>query len=284
MTATDLGPTPSHYLMDLGGDGLLSLTRLHQVLGVVDKPAVNMWKLKRVAAGVATDESVAELARNGREWAAVQAVLSTDSPEAALGTAVHLATAAVDKGLIAPRLRHLELLRERATEREWPRMVGADEVLPYVEQWERCKRIHGLEVLDVERPVAHLGMGWAGTLDRILRAASLERPLPMVGDLKTGKGVWPEAAVQMGAYSHAEVRVADDYSSATPMPELDQELALVIHLHPTTARLVPVSIGEGWRAFRAALALHEWVSTHGPASIGDPLPEPPEREPEEWPW
>src|SRR4029453_6463472 len=94
---------------------------------------------------------------------------------------------------------------------QWPRVIGAEDVLPYVEQWERCKRIHGLEVLDVERPVAHLTMGGAGTLDRILRAASLERPLPMIGDLKTGKGVWPEAVLQMGAYAHAEMMTTDGW-------------------------------------------------------------------------
>jgi hypothetical protein len=277
-----LGVSPSAYTMEIGG-GVVTLPRPHAVLGVVEKPAVNTWKLKRAVGIIVNDPNLTELARED-EWAAIKIALAEQSPEAALGTAVHFATAMVDRGRIAPTLPHLLRLRQESDpDREWPRMIEAEEVLPYVEQWERCKRIHGLEVLDVERPVAHTAMGWAGTLDRILRAASLERPLPMIGDLKTGRAVYPEAVLQMGAYAHAEVMTTDGWDHASPMPEVDQELALAIHLKPTGARVIPVNIGEGWRAFRAVRALFEWETINGRASIGSAIPDPPEPE-DEWPW
>ncbi|MEU1240070.1 hypothetical protein ABZ388_06895 [Micromonospora parva] len=89
----------------------------------------------------------------------------------------------------------------------------------------------------------------AGTLDRILHSPAWR--LPRIGDLKTGKDLsygWLEIAVQLALYAHADAMWNGLTDSYEPMPEVDQEVGVVIHLPvgKATATVYEVDIAAGW--------------------------------------
>jgi hypothetical protein len=89
----------------------------------------------------------------------------------------------------------------------------------------------------------------AGTLDRILQSPTWN--LPRIGDLKTGKDLthgWLEIAVQLALYANADAMwngLTDRYE---PMPDVDRETAVVIHLPvgKAKAEVYDVDIAAGW--------------------------------------
>jgi hypothetical protein len=120
------------------------------VLGVLDKPGLNTWKLKRVAAAIASDPGLLAQCRNGEEWKAVRSALDhSPSPEADLGTAVHLWTERYDLG---------EPLDE-----------CPPEVRPYLDQWVALRDEYGLIPVLVERTVTHLELGYHTLFNACLR-------------------------------------------------------------------------------------------------------------------
>jgi hypothetical protein len=89
----------------------------------------------------------------------------------------------------------------------------------------------------------------AGTLDRILHSASWR--LPRIGDLKTGKDLsygWLEIAVQLALYANADAMWNGVTGEYEPMPEVDREKGVVIHLPVgrATATVYEVDIKAGW--------------------------------------
>lgn len=72
-------------------------------------------------------------------------------------------------------------------------------------------------------------------------------------DIKTGKGVYGEAALQMAAYRNSEFMVID--GELTPMPAVD--FCAVIHVREDGYDFVPVNADEqAYEAFKHALWLH----------------------------
>jgi hypothetical protein len=90
---------------------------------------------------------------------------------------------------------------------------------------------------------------YAGTGDWIATIPGLGRVL---GDTKTGKDVYPEAALQLSAYRNGEfIGLAD--GTEAPMPQVDS--CAVLHLRPDGYSLVPVVADE--EVFRAFLFVRE---------------------------
>ena len=79
-------------------------------------------------------------------------------------------------------------------------------------------------------------------------------------DVKTGSGIYPEAALQQTAYAEGEfIAVGTD---EVPMPEVDGAFAL--HLTPRTWKLIPVVIGDtSFQAFLSVLETAKWVHKDG---------------------
>ncbi|MFC6017773.1 hypothetical protein ACFP2T_16350 [Plantactinospora solaniradicis] len=89
----------------------------------------------------------------------------------------------------------------------------------------------------------------AGTLDRILHSPTWR--LPRIGDLKTGKDLsygWLEIAVQEAIYANADAMWNGLTGQYEPMPEVDREVGVVIHLPvgKATATLYEVDLVAGW--------------------------------------
>jgi hypothetical protein len=95
-------------------------------------------------------------------------------------------------------------------------------------------------------------------------------------DIKTGeKGVWPEAALQLCGYQHADLFAADDGEepSERPMEWLQIGRCGVVHVSSDAWELRPVDTGkETWQCFRNLLWMHkreqamkDWIGA--PASL-----------------
>lgn len=240
----------------------IPLPSANTVLGALDKPGLNTWKLKKVAAAIASDEGLLAQCRNGEEWKAVRTALDTaPSPEADLGTAVHLYTERYDLG-------------EDVTD-------CPPDVRPFLDQWIRLRTDYGLIPVAVERTVAHPDYGYAGTFDRIMACelvdvADLIHPgcrLPHILDVKTGKGVWPDHALQAAGYAHAPYLWDPDTDTLVDKPACCTEVAIVASVHDDEAHLVPLELGDAWDAFKAACLIWRWAAETGRTAVRDALPD-----------
>jgi hypothetical protein len=125
------------------------------------------------------------------------------------------------------------------------------------EQWVKLAAKHTIEPLASEFTVYHEALGYAGTADMV----ALVDGIPSLIDVKTGKDVYAEAALQLCALARGEY-IGVHNGPTLPMPEFDR--CLVAHVRPTFARFYPVDYGDwAWRTFRAARAISQWVE--GPA-------------------
>src|SRR5262249_28614839 len=138
------------------------------------------------------------------------------SSRATIGTALHSFVEAIEAGrdvrVPAPFDRDIEAYRRR--------MVGIKVSRNYLEQ-----------ICTVQE------LGVAGTMDRVVRLA--HAVLPMIADVKTGRDLtysWPEIAIQLAIYAHADT-IFDPITGKHRKPLLlDQRQALVIHLPAGEAR------------------------------------------------
>jgi hypothetical protein len=208
------------------------------ILGALAKPALAPWAAK----------SVAEWVRDN--WQAVHAMLTTD-PDAAvqamkgapwrqsnkaadLGSAIHAVADALASGAELPEI--------------------PAEAEPYIEQLLAAHGEHDIEVAATERTVCHLELGYAGTMDALIRTGGRL----LACDIKTGKSVWPEAVLQLAAYQHASHWVTDA-DELEEMPQVDG--AVVLHLRPDRHRLIEVTDEHAWVVFGALMTVWRWQQT-----------------------
>lgn len=109
----------------------------------------------------------------------------------------------------------------------------------------------------VENIVTLPNEGVAGTFDRLVDIGGTLT----VADLKTGSFLdWNEISIQLALYAHAATIYDPATNKHTPMPAVDRDRALVIHLPAgkATCELWFVDIAQGWEAAQQALAVREW--------------------------
>jgi hypothetical protein len=210
---------------------------LHQwsITKVVDRAIDNVMEL--AARLTTSDPSAIAMART---WLRQGATEERDKA-ATLGTAVHDA-AATGKSLtevspeIAPRLRQYL---------EWLAVSGA-------------------EILGAEFQCWNLTVGYAGTADLLVR---FPNGSVWVIDLKTGKGVYGEHALQLMAYFRAEFVGTDDVVDDRLTGLLRQATGMaVLHLADDHWEFRAMrGDAETWRAFRGLVAFAEWMHIHGSA-------------------
>lgn len=119
----------------------------------------------------------------------------------------------------------------------------------------------GIEIVPgmVERYVVVPQYKLGGKLDRIVSFGSK----PMICDLKTGASLdysWGTIAVQLACYANAETLYDGKAQKHSPMPDVDKETALVVHLPAGRARctLHFVDIKAGWDAAQRAAWVRLW--------------------------
>ena len=98
---------------------------------------------------------------------------------------------------------------------------------------------------------------YAGTLDFIAEIPALGEGLTL-GDVKTGKGVYPEVALQLAAYRYAEFAEIAHGIGRVDMPVTER--AVVLHLRPEKWSLVPVQADEkAFDMFKYAMQIAWWT-------------------------
>ncbi len=102
-------------------------------------------------------------------------------------------------------------------------------------------------------------MGWGGTFDLL---AYDRDGKTVLADIKTGKGVYKEAVLQLAAYGMAKiVQPATDGilpAQTYPMPLPDRYV--ILHVTADGVREIEIAVGTAERmAFLACLDLYHWI-------------------------
>jgi len=148
-------------------------------------------------------------------------------------------------------------------------VTGANPVIPehveahvhhYAEWW----KASGWTLRVSEALLVNPTFGYGGTLDLLCRDADGRTVL---ADIKTGKGVYREAALQLTAYGMAEFIQTGEAITGTAqvfaMPTVDRYV--ILHVTASGVREIEVPVGTLEKvAFGACLDLHQWAeSTKG---------------------
>lgn len=221
------------------------------ILGLLDKSGPLMsWAARQTAEAVMaliSGESAYEYGKLGDLITAVgpegfiKAVTSRSAwkrDEAAnVGTEVHGLAELVVKGEPVPHMADPIRLR----------------VMRYAEWW----KASGWTLRLSEAMVIDPDAGYGGTFDLLARDRDGRTVL---ADIKTGKGVYREAVLQLAAYGAASWVAPQASPVAYPMPSIDRYV--ILHVTETEVREIEISIGDiDVQAFYACIALHEWAES-----------------------
>lgn len=136
---------------------------------------------------------------------------------------------------------------------------------PHVAHYRRLLREHDITILDCERTVYNRTHHYAGTYDAIGRVGDTNSII----DIKSSKGVYPEVALQLCAYSHAEFADGGGVEIRAPRPDG----GYVIHLRPDGAALHRCDIGDtAWAYLCAVMEVAAWTRRIGARHVTGKLP------------
>jgi len=145
------------------------------------------------------------------------------------GTAVHMATSFHDQGT----------LEEDTVSKP---------VAEFLTSWRAFVRDSQVEFIEIERPVYHRKLMYAGTPDRVARIEGKVWVL----DLKTGATLHPASAIQLSAYLQA-------YNSSEEISKRDMaEGRLSVQLTRKGYKLNDWRSPVDWPTFIACLQIHNW--------------------------
>lgn len=206
------------------------------VISVIDKPAIKYWAAKQAAEYAA--EHAAELVTLDREERfkrVKEAPWSKTADAADAGNTVH------------------DWIDKWIQDRLIPDVTDAS--LTAARMWRSflvfCER-YNPEWMDSEFTVWSDQHDYAGTADW---AAKINGAV-ILGDTKTGKGVYPEVGLQLAALANADHILRVD-GHEDPLPKFER--FGVLHIRPTFARLAPVvNVDHCFNAFLAARHVKAW--------------------------
>ena len=224
---------------------------LHQRVSNFKKPLADTYNLERwdrrcIAQGLVASPGLQALAASTPHddkgaWDEIcdkarQAVKASDKADG--GTGRHTMTERVDRG--EPIDAFPEPYRS--------------ELAAYVETLDAA----GMSILEIEQYVVLPEWLVAGRFDRLVGFGSR----PMIADIKTGSldfGMG-EIAVQLACYANAATIYDPTTCKHRPMPDVDKETGLVIHLPAGKAEctLHFVDIKAGWEAAHHAQWVKQW--------------------------
>jgi hypothetical protein len=240
--------TPAGKLMSVTtilSNGIPKPNLVHWAAWEVAKSAVdNLPRLVRVRGQQQRDQAV--------DWLRKAAETKRDTA-ANLGSAVHKAV----------ECQILDQPAPEPTEEQRPFLAAFNQfVADWRPQWESTELV-----------VAHPEHGWAGTLDWLATLDGLG-PALVLGDWKTGKGVYAEAALQLSAYIRAKVGWM---ANGTEVEVPAAARAVVVHLRPDKYpgrgyAVLPMDTSDRvYEKFRAAQEVAAYVKGMADELVGDPI-------------
>lgn len=239
-------------------NGIGPVPSVTTILGIMDKPAVGIFKAKEAARAVyreavfsphadrleASEEDVIK-------WALKEADKARDTA-AELGSSVHL-------------LADLVGQYPGGQESPYSGFQVSDDTIPYIEAYRGFLEAYDRSSIVSSEHIVWSLNGYAGTYDFILRSGcELHSFCLWLIDIKTsGKGPYPEWGLQLAGYRWADSIIIPGDVRSYPMPEIHH--TAVLHLRPdlypdTGWRLIeyPTSYEKDYIAFLAALELWRW--------------------------
>jgi hypothetical protein len=122
-----------------------------------------------------------------------------------------------------------------------------DHLVGPVEGYARFLDLWDVHVVATEAPCVSTRWWYAGTLDSVAEIGRLGE-LSLL-DLKSGKGVYAEAALQLAGYRYCDLwqpgkDAAGKIDPASEEPMVEVESVYVAHIGPDATRLIPVDAGE----------------------------------------
>jgi hypothetical protein len=226
------------------------------VTSVLPKPDLAGWAARRVAA-YALDHwaelldktpSERDTLLRGAPWAERDAA-------AGRGTEIHAAAA--------------KLIHGEQVEVDDALVGHVDACLAFLDAYD-------VREIAVEAMVANTKWRYAGTLDLLAQLGAFlddgEHDVTLI-DWKTGaSGIYPETALQLAAYAHADL-IVDPDGVEIPMPPIARGLA--VWLRADGYDVYPLDIGEStFRSFLYAQQVARWRALPRGATVGAALPAP----------
>lgn len=221
------------------------------ITGVVDKsgPLVAWAKRETAACAVRNIDMLASMVKTGGKEPAAQWLSGIPDYQrdtaADLGTTIHAMADALQRGEeISP--------------------TGVE--VPYVRAYRDFLAAVKPEIVYSERMIANLALGFGGTFD----IGCLIDGVWTLLDIKTGKAVYEETALQLAGYAMAEFTATPDDPTQVPLPKWER--FGVIHLQPDNWNLIPFDVTSATEdAFVAALRLTTWRRETAPFTKGTPI-------------
>lgn len=132
--------------------------------------------------------------------------------------------------------------------------------------------------LAVEAVVYNTTHGYAGTLDSIIETdhegikaqlGIVDRPVRLIVDTKTSKGVYAETGLQLAAYRYSDFIGLSD-GSERPMLTVDG--AAVLHIRPRSWKFIPIDTSEAvFKSFVRAMGVAHWGWEVSKGVVGAPF-------------
>lgn len=166
------------------------------------------------------------------------------SEEADLGTSVHY-------------LAEVSDLRSLGREVNPHPVTDTKKAMTYVRQWEKCREEHQMQILATEVTLVNTEIGYAGTADRVVVVPAISDQ-PLILDLKSGKNIYNDVALQCAALANCTQILYDDGSLGKIPWDLDTTKGIAAHVRPRSCRLVPLDIAAAWPYFQPLAKLAMW--------------------------
>ena len=247
--STGLYMTQDHRYFHNGKGPMPSVTT---VLNVLAKPALSNWYKRQVAEAAVYRQS--EWIADSKEAAVAWLMRQPDSTRdnaASIGTAIH--------GMVDAAGRSPDGLGGFPTAEGHQEAFAAFQAFLGV-----CGGSQA--IVSSEKAILNLSEGYAGTFDLLM----VIRDELWLLDVKTGKGIYPDYALQLAGYGMAEHIALPGDPTLYDFPE--PKRYGVLHLRPDKYadgyRLIEYAITDRERlAFLAALELWRWMQERSPYTV-----------------
>lgn len=221
------------------------------VTGNLPKTALIEWA-GRVTAEYAVDhwDELGAQPLSTRLNTLTRARYSASSKAALRGTEIHALGEAISHGEQVDAGEH---------------QAEAEAYARFLDRWQ-------VEVIATETPCASTLWGYAGTADAWATFGRGQyQGQRVLLDIKTGRGVYDETALQLTAYARCDLWQPDGPDSEGALPPVDA--VVVAHILTDAVELLPVDASEQqFRQFQYLLQTTRWLAD-GPyigAAVGDP--------------